>query len=216
MRMRRCIVASVFLCSSWLNGFSQSSGPAEAHLPSGLRIPAILKTSLSSNKSKVGDPVRLEVMVDVHDQAGNVVIPRHANLFGKVTYVAPYKKKKQPAGLSFAVDRGEWKHQSVTLDAAIFGMDATASDSPKAETVEGIPMATLRSSDTLNVTSSAIMYDFRGDGPQVLHDDTLRTVVMQLKIVPDPAIRTAFVNDKDNIEFRSFLVLLLNGMRVVQ
>lgn len=54
--------------------------------------------------------MRLEVMADVHDKAGNVVIHRHANLFGKVTYAVSYERKKQPASLSFVVDRGEWKH----------------------------------------------------------------------------------------------------------
>jgi hypothetical protein len=187
-------------------------------LPTGLRIPAILRTSISSNKSKVGDPVRLEVIADVHDKAGNVVIHRHADLFGNVTYAVSYERKNQPAGLSFEVDRGEWKHQSFKLDAAIFGIDASASDSPKAETVEGIPMATLRSSDELNVTNSTLMYDLGGGGagPGASHDVTLHSVIMQLRIVPDPVVRTAFVNDKDNIEFHSFLVLLLNGMKVIQ
>src|ERR1700685_744385 len=156
MRMWRCVVATIFLCSACIFAFPQTSEPAGAPLPTGLRIPAILRTSISSNNSKVGDPVRLEVMADVHDKAGNVVIHRHANLFGKVTYAVSYERKKQPASLLFVVDRGEWKHQSFALNAAIFGIDASASDSPKGEKVEGIPMATLRNSDAINITSSTV------------------------------------------------------------
>jgi hypothetical protein len=217
MRVCRCVVAAIFLFSAWLMVFPQDSGPAGAALPTGLRIPAILRTSISSNKSKVGDPVRLEVIADVHDKTGNVVIHRHTNLFGKVTYAMPYERNKQPASLSFAADRGEWKHQSFALDAAIFGVDASASDSPKAETVEGMAMATLRGSDSLNITNSTLMYDLGGGaGPRASHDITLHSVIMHLRIVTDPAVRTAFVNDKQDIEFQSFLVLLLNGMKVVQ
>ena len=217
MRVRWCAMAAIFLYSASVIALPQDvlTGP---ELPRGLRIPAILRTSISSNKSKVGDPVRLEVIADVHDKAGNVVIHRHADLFGKVTYAVSYERKNQSASLSFEVDHGEWKHQSFKLDGAIFGVDASASDSPKGEKVEGIPMATLRNSDAINITSSTVMYDLGGGGFPLgpAHDISVHSVIMQLRIVPDPVVRTAFVNDKDDIEFHSFLVLLLNGMKVVQ
>jgi hypothetical protein len=166
----------------------------------------------------VGDPVRLEVIADVHDKEGNVVVHRHANLFGKVTSAVPYERKKQDGSLSFVVERGEWKHKLFTLDAAIFGVYEDASDAPRGEKVEGIPMATLRNSDAINITSSTVMYDLGGGGFPLgpAHDISVHSVIMQLRIVPDPGVRTAFVNDKDNIEFHSFLILLLNGMKVVQ
>jgi len=187
-------------------------------LPSGLRIPAILKSSLSSNKSKVGDPVQCEVVVDVHDKNGAVAIPRHSKLYGRVTYVVPYEKKKQPAMLSFGVDRAEWKGHSPELDAPVFGTDAMATDSQKGELVEGIQAATLRHSDSLNLVSSTMMYDFRlsGNVPQALHDTTIQGVVMQLKVLPDPTVRTAFVKGDGDVELHGeFLVVLLNGMKVV-
>jgi hypothetical protein len=218
MRVCRCVVATILLFSAWIIVSAQDSGPAGAALPTGLRIPAILRTSISSNKSRVGDPVRLEVVADVHDKTGNVVIHRHANLFGKVTYAVPYERNKQPASLSFAADRGEWKHQSFALDAAIFGVYALASDSPKGEKVEDVAMATLRNSDAINIINSTVMYDLGGGGFPLgpAHDISVHSVIMQLRIVTDPAVRTAFVNDKQDIEFQSFLVLLLNGMKVVQ
>jgi hypothetical protein len=166
----------------------------------------------------VGDPVRLEVIADVHDKTGNIVIHRHANLFGKVTSAVPYERNKQPASLSFAVDRGEWKHQSFALDGAIFGVYEEASDSPKAEKVEGVAMATLRDSDAINIVNSTVMYDLWGGGFPLgpAHDISVHSVIMQLRIMTDPAVRTAFVNDKGDIEFQSFLILLLNGMKIVQ
>jgi hypothetical protein len=187
-------------------------------LPSGTRIPAILKSTLSSRKSKLGDPVQFEVVVDVHDKNGAVAIPRHSKLYGRVTCVVPYEKKKQPAMLSFAVDRAEWKGHSVALDAPVFGTDAMATDSQKGESVEGIEAATLRHSDFLNLVSSTMMYDFRlsGNVPQALHDTTIHSIVMQLKVLPDPAVRTAFVKGDGDVELHGeFLVVLLNGMKVV-
>jgi hypothetical protein len=219
--MRSTITISMCL---WL--FSQGGlGPQTAQvasaekLPSGLRIPAILRSALSSSKSKVGDPVQLEVVVDVHNKNAAVVIPRHSKLYGRVTYVVPYEKKKQPAILSFAVDRAECKGHSVSLDAAVFGTDAMASDSQKGELVEGIMASTLRHSDSLNLISTTLMYDFRlsGNVPQALHDTGMHNVVMQLKILPDPAVRTAFIKQDGDVELHGeFLLVLLNGMKVVE
>jgi hypothetical protein len=222
--MRSTITIS--LCLWLLSQGSLGQQPAEVgqvvsteKLPSALRIPAILKSTLSSRKSKVGDPVQLEVVVDVHDKNAAVVIPRHSKLYGRVTYVVPYEKKKQPAILSFAVDRAEWKGHSVSLDAPVFGTDAMATDSQKGESVEGIMAATLRHGDSLNLVSTTLMYDFRlsGNVPQALHDTTIHNVVMQLKILPDPAVRTAFVKEDGDVELHGeFLVVLLSGMKVVE
>jgi len=217
--MRLTTIGLCLLLGTWVQQPPGSDRVASTEkLPSGLRIPAILKSSLSSNKSKVGDPVQCEVVVDVHDKSGAVAIPRHSKLYGRVTFVVPYEKKKQPAMLSFAVDRAEWKGHSQALDATVFGTDAMATDSQKGELVEGIQAATLRHSDSLNLVSSTMMYDFRlsGNVPQALHDTTIQSIVMQLKILPDPAVRTAFVKGDGDVELHgAFLVVLLNGMKVV-
>ena len=131
MKPLRYVIATTFLCAFCCTAFAQGSEASATTLPTGLRIPAILKTPLSSKKSKVGDAVRLEAMVDVHDKSGAVVIPRHANLYGKVTYAVPYEKKERAAGLSFGIDGGKWKQQPVTLDASIFGVEASATDSAR-------------------------------------------------------------------------------------
>jgi hypothetical protein len=159
-------------------------------------------------------------VADVHDKTGKVVLPRHAKLTGRVTYVAPYKKNKQPATLSFFVDRAEWNGHSAKLDAPVFGINATLTDSQKAEGVEGIAMATLRHTDTLNLISRVGMDDFRlaGNVPQASHYNVLPGgVVMQFVLVPNPAIRTAFAKKDGDLKLdNDFLLVLLNGMKVVQ
>jgi len=187
-------------------------------LSTGLRIPAILNSHLASNKSKIGDPVQLEVVVDIHDKSGAVVIPRHSKLTGRVTGVSRYEKKQQPAMLSFVIDRAEWKNHTAVLDAPVFGTDVFATDSKNGEMVEGIRVATLRHSDSLNLVNMTMMYDFRipGNVPQALHDIVMHDVVMKLELLPDPVIRTAFVKEDGDLELNSeFMVVLLNGMQVV-
>jgi hypothetical protein len=221
MRTRATIGLCLSLLSLTLWSLGQqpiNAGQANSRLPTGLRIAAILKVSLESSKSKPGDAVRLETIADAHDSRGAVVIPRHSKLYGRVTYVAAWHRKRQPAILSFVVDRAEWKGGSASLDAPVFGVFVMATDSKKGEVVDGVMAATLRHSEFLNIVSTDIMYDFRNAGgvPQVLHDTVMQNVVMQLKVVPDPAVRTAFVKTDGDLELHSeFLVVLLNGMKVV-
>jgi hypothetical protein len=221
-----CSIIRIALCLSLLTSSLAASEqqPAETvqslsngTLPTGIRIPAILKSPLSSNKAKLNDPVRLEVVVDVHDKSGAIVIPRHSKLYGKVTQVVSFERKKQPAMLSFSVDRVEWKGHSLTLDAPVFSASAMATDSQKGEMVEGIPSATLRHADSLNLVRTEIMYDFRlpGNVPQAVHDTTMQSVIMQIKLLPDAAVRTSFVKKDSDLELPSgFMVVLLNGMKV--
>jgi hypothetical protein len=203
-----------------LGAYGQTSQPGSVvKVPNGLRIPAILSSQLSSKKSKLGDSLQLETVSDVHDGNGVVILPRHSKLYGRITYVASHQGKGHPAMLSFAVDRAEFHGRSVSLDAAVFGTYAGMTDSKIGEVVEGIGVATLRHTDSLNLVETTLMYDFRlpGNVPQAVHDARLKTVVMQLKIMPNPATRTAFVKDDGEIELnKEFLVVLLNGMRVVE
>jgi hypothetical protein len=199
------------------NQAQQVPGVAIDKLPNGLRIPAILKSSLSSQKSKVGDAVRLEVVADVHDKNGAVIIPRHSELNGRVTYVVQHEKNKQPAMLSFFVERVKLRNGWAALDAPVFGTDVWATDSEKGEIVEGIRAATLRHQEPLNLVNRMLMYDFRlsGNVPQSVHDTTMSRIIMQLKLSPDGNIRAAFVKEDGDLELpREFLVVLLNGMKV--
>jgi hypothetical protein len=187
-------------------------------LPSDLRIPAVLKVTLSTKKSKVGDPVKLEVATDVHDGQGSVVIPRHAKLMGHVTRVVRFEKNKQWAMLSFLVDRAEWKDHTAVLDAPVYGADALATDALQAEMVDGLKTATLSLGDPLDIVNTEVMSDTRsgaiGGYAHAVRDSTFHTVIMQLTRVPDAVVRTSFIKKDGDLHVPNELMLVcLNGMK---
>jgi len=223
--MRSTIVAGFCLSILMFYGLSTAQQSPAAGQPastekltSELRIPAILKVTLSSKKSKVGDPVKLEVAGDVQGPNGAVVIPRHARLIGRVTQVVRYEKKTQPAMLSFTVERAEWKDHSVALDAPVYGLDIMATDSNKIEPVGPINAATLGINDPVDIVSTETQEDTRvgsvGAGyAHAIRDQRFQTWVMQLKRTPDPATRSAFVKQNGDLHVPSeLLLILLNGM----
>lgn len=200
--MRSTIIAALCVCififvisvGSQAQQSAASGQAASAEtLPTGLQIPATLKVTLTSKKSKVGDPVKLEVAADVHDQSGAVVLPRHAMLIGHVTQVARYKKNQQAAMLSFVVDHAEWKGHSAALDAPVYGADVLRTDALQAQMVDGIKTATLSLSDPLNLVKKETMEDTRdgaiGGYAHAVRDQSFHTVVMQLMRVPNPGVR---------------------------
>ena len=194
-------------------------------LPTGLRIPATLKAGLSSQKAKAGDIVTLDCFVDVHGKDGKVVIPAHAALTGVVTQAKPFGETGQPAVLAFAVQSAEWKGSHANLSAAVFGVLALSRPykpgfstmgprdeyyleqtlrgfSTKGEMVEDVPAATLRRQPSLDIFD-----DRRINGTPIMH----------LSLSTDPAIRTYFTSDKQDVELpKEYFVVLLNGMKVVQ
>jgi hypothetical protein len=196
-----------------------SGGAVSAEkLPSDLRIPAVLKVTLSSKKSKVGDPVKLEVAADVHDAQGAVVIPRHAKLTGRVTRVVRFEKNKQWAMLSFLVERAEWNDHTAVLDAPVYGADVLATNSSQAEMVDGLKTATLSVADPLDIVNTETMSDTRSGGiggyAHAVRDSTFHTVIMQLTRVPDSVVRTSFIKKDGDLHVPSELMLVcLNGMK---
>src|SRR5579864_9827940 len=91
-----CLSVLMFYGPSAAQQITAAGQPVSTEkLTSELRIPAILKVTLSSKKSKVGDPVSLEVAADVQGPSGAVVIPRHARRTGRVAQVVRYQKKTQ-------------------------------------------------------------------------------------------------------------------------
>lgn len=201
-------------------------------LPNGLRIPATLKSGLSSQKSKVGNPVKLDVYAAVHGKDGKVMIPAHATLTGTVTQVSPFGGAGKRAALAFAVQRADWKGGQGSLDAAVFGVLAIpdfrkvgfGTISPKddldrsqvlrgsaeqGEIVEDLRTVTLRHQDSLDVVDCRILSE--------IHDTYLAHKVMELDISTDPVVRTYFASDKEDVVLSGyFFVVLLNGMKVVQ
>ncbi|MGA7379709.1 MAG: hypothetical protein WBX03_02565 [Terriglobales bacterium] len=205
-------------------------------LPSGLRIPATLKASLSSQKAKPGDTIKLDVFSAVHGKDGKVVIPSHATLTGTVTQAVPFHGAEHPGILAFAVQRAEWKGGQGTLDAAVFGVLAIsdfrkpgfAAIGPKdeyemaqplrgatnqGEKVEDVDAATLRHEPALDIVDNRTLNWVPGTPMSSITPVRL----MELKLSTDPAVRTYFTAEKSDVELpREFLVVLLNGMKVVQ
>jgi hypothetical protein len=207
-----------------------------AKLPTGLRIPATLKASLSSQKAKSGDPIKLDVTAAVHGKDGKVVIPAHATLTGTITQVAPFHGADQPAVLAFSVQRADWKGGQGMLDAAVFGLLALSDfrkpgfsamgakdeyelEQPlrgatdQGEMVEDVRAATLRHAPSLDIVDNRTVN--WTPGTPLSSFSPVR--IMELKLSTDPAVRTYFTSDKRDVELpREFLVVLLNGMKVVQ
>lgn len=228
--MRSTIIAALSVCififavptgSQGQQSAASAQATSAEKLPMGLQIPATLKVTLSSKKSKVGDPVKLEVAADVHDQSGAVVLPRHAMLTGHVTQVARYHKDQQAAMLSFVVDRAEWKDHSAALDAPVFGADVLRTDLAQAQMVDGIKAATLSLSDPLNLVKKETMEDTRdgaiGGYAHAVRDQSFHTVEMQLMRVPNPSVRSTFMKRDGDLKVPSeWIFVLFNGMKAGQ
>jgi len=199
---------------------SASPATAAANFPGDIRIPAILKVTLSSKKSKVGDPVKLQAAIDVRDDKGALILPRHTKLYGRVTQVVRYEKKKQAAILSFVVERAEWKDHSILLDAPVYGADVLATDSSHGEMIGEFKAATLGVDDPLNIVNTEMQADTRvgvvgaSGYAHAIRDSKFQRRIMQLERVPDPAIRSAFIKDDGDLQLPSeFVVVLLTGMK---
>lgn len=109
-------------------------GPAPAAapivVPDGVRISAVLSTSIDAEHSKPGTPITLESTADVRGSKGEMLIPKHAKLTGKVTEAIPWTKAQPESRLSIVVERAEWKSGAAVLRAFIVGkLKALASPS---------------------------------------------------------------------------------------
>jgi hypothetical protein len=211
-------------------------GTEQTRLPTGLRIPATLKTSLSSQKAKVGDTIKLDVFSGVHGKDGKIVIPAHATLTGAITQVTPFHGAGQPAVLAMAVQSVEWKGGQGSLDAAVFGLLALTDfrkpsfgaigssgeyemeqplrgSTAQGEMVEDVRAATLRHQASLDIVDNRTV-SWTPGFPLVV-TPTLK--IMELKLSTDASVRTYFTSDKHDVELpKELLVVLLNGMKVVQ
>lgn len=99
----------------------QSSAPnapakaAASHLPEGLSMTAKLKSNLWSKGSKVGDAVELELIREVKDADGKVLLPDKARLVGTVTLVQR-KTKDDQAAIAIHITEAKWKGGSVLFE----------------------------------------------------------------------------------------------------
>jgi hypothetical protein len=212
------------------------SDQSTPRLPSGLRIPATLKASLSSQKARVGDTIKLDVCTAIHGKDGKVLIPAHATLTGTITQVTPFHGAAQPAVLALSVQSAEWKGGQGSLDAAVFGLlaltdfrkpafsamgakDEYEMEQPlrgsttTVEMVEDVRAATLRHEASLDIVDNRTIS--WASGHHLVSSPT--STIMELNLSADAAVRTYFTSDKHDVELpKEFLVVLLNGMKVVQ
>jgi len=138
--------------------------------------------------------------------------------------------------LAFAVQRAEWKGGQGTLDATVFGVLALSDfrkpgfssvgskeeyeieqpmrgSTTQAEMVEDIRAATLRHQASLDIVDNRTIH--WTPGAPLIAMPTSK--IMELQLSTDPAIRTFFTSEKHDVELpKEFLVVLLNGMKVVQ
>lgn len=123
-------------------GNAPSAKPAT--IPDGLIFNCWVKSRLSSDKSKVGDPVEVEVKEEVRDVAGNLVLPAKARLTGTVTMVRKRTKSDKPA-MAIRLTEAHWKDGSATLNG-VFGGDVMVAE--HFEGMTGTSMTTHRGGDT--------------------------------------------------------------------
>jgi hypothetical protein len=233
---RRRVLALIALLAAGAPIALAQSDQSLAKLPTGLRIPATLMTGLSSRTAKVGDTFKLDVFTAVHGKDGKVVIPAHATLTGAITQVTAFRGASQPAVLAFAVQRAEWKGNQNSLDAAVFGVLALTDfrkpghgdigpaeeyemeqplrgSTTTGEMVENVSAATLRHQPSLEIVDNRRVTSI-GGSPSIVMPTSK---IMELRLLTDAAVRTCFTSDKQDVELpREFLVVLLNGMKVVQ
>jgi hypothetical protein len=88
-------------------------------------IPVVVKKTWDSKHSKPGDKIEMEVMQDVKNSSGEILIPRHAKMIGAFTMVQPKDKQTKESKISAQFDMAEWKGGSIKLKGLIGGQVQT-------------------------------------------------------------------------------------------
>jgi hypothetical protein len=126
--------------------FQAAAPPAEktATIPDGLLFNCWVRSNLSSEKSKVGDPVELLLADDLKDGSGNLIMPAKTRLTGTVTMAQKRSKNDKPA-LAIRLTQAQWKNGSAALNG-VFGGDVMVKE--HFEGMTGTHMTTHRGGDT--------------------------------------------------------------------
>ena len=137
------VLAFVTLCHSQKRG-------TEVTLTSGTRITAELQRSIDVNSASVGDEIVLKTKQSVK-QNGEVVVPKGAQLIGRVTDVAPRTKDNGESRIGIIFDRiQQGKQLSMPLNATIVSITnaaaSTRADDLAMADVSGSSSATARTS----------------------------------------------------------------------
>ena len=115
--MRITIITVIILLAC---AFVVAQEPAPvAGLPDGVRLPVELSNTVDAKKAKPGDPVKMEMLANLRNKAGEMAIPKGATLTGKVVEAVSHTKENPESRLVILVERAEWKGGSMPLHAYI-------------------------------------------------------------------------------------------------
>jgi hypothetical protein len=138
MKLRSLVISIALSVGAALSCFGQGNAPTTSSgsavvIPDGTVIQAKLKMDLEPSKLQMGDPVKLEVMLDVRDRlTGALLIPKKARLLARVSYVDVSKEKTKGAVLSIEIARAEWEGGFAELHGRITGVHFQTADRVRA------------------------------------------------------------------------------------
>src|SRR5205085_2443935 len=122
--MRRLIELSLMLAllSPIALADERKDQPATAaiNVPDGVRIPVVLRTSISA-KSPVGTKVEMETTADIVTSERSVLIPKGAKILGHVTEAVRWSKEQPESRLSLVAEIAEWKNHTAAMRAFVAG-----------------------------------------------------------------------------------------------
>jgi hypothetical protein len=103
-------------------------------LPDRLLITAELDTSIDAGRAKPGDKVELEVVYDVRNATGTLLIPRKARLLGRVVSLLKRSKGQPESRLGIVVYEARWADGAQALNAVIESVSETSAPAPPSRT----------------------------------------------------------------------------------
>lgn len=147
---------TLLLAAPMFAGDETPAAPLE--VPEGATLPVVLKKTINAAKAKPGDVVKFELLSPVLAE-NSVVIPKSAKLYGRIVFAQPLAGKPYSA-LAIAVDRAEWKHNTVPLYGHVAGFGkfkyvVNRPAAPGCSSTGSEPPIPRRSSATTQDTSAA-------------------------------------------------------------
>jgi hypothetical protein len=113
--MRTIVILTALMLLAGVAGAQQAPAAATPGVPDGTLFVVELKSKLDTKKSKVGDPVTLEVVQDAKSPDGKVVVPKKSKLMGQVTHSDASTKESPDAKLSVLITSANVKGQTLAM-----------------------------------------------------------------------------------------------------
>ena len=97
--------------------------PATLTLPAGTRFDMAAGDTITSRTAKVGDPFSAQVVDDVRNAAGRIVIPAGSQVHGTISDVKPAPNPRTPGTLTLAVSSITIRGTNYPLEASIDSLE---------------------------------------------------------------------------------------------